>query len=160
MLGIIMTAFILNVPELHSHNMILSCMYISTSSRNCRSLASPPLLSALASPAVDRLLQDFYNHKASKFHRIQTLCNSTQSLRVSTPLRDSESQERLHSCRAHTKQCAHQDPGEGAVTPYENDQTYLLVLECLLQRQGVAVAVAHREDDDTGSRSSGKYSLA
>ena len=37
--------------------------------------------------------------------------------------------------------------------------TYLLVLEGLLQRQGVA-AVAHRGDKDTGSRSSGKYSLA
>ena len=37
------------------------------------------------------------------------------------------------------------------------NQTYLLVLEGLLQRQGVAVA--HREDKDTGSRSSGKYSL-
>ena len=38
------------------------------------------------------------------------------------------------------------------------NQTYLLVLEGLLQRLGVAVA--HREDKDTGSRSSGKYSLA
>ena len=37
------------------------------------------------------------------------------------------------------------------------NQTYLLVLEGLLQRQGVAVA--HRKDKDTGSRSSGKYSL-
>ena len=37
------------------------------------------------------------------------------------------------------------------------NQTYLLVLEGLLQRQGVAVA--HREDKDTGSRSSEKYSL-
>ena len=34
------------------------------------------------------------------------------------------------------------------------NQTYLLVLEGLLQRLGVAVA--HREDKDTGSRSSGK----
>ena len=33
----------------------------------------------------------------------------------------------------------------------------LLVLEGLLQRQGVAVS--HCEDKDTGSRSSGKYSL-
>ena len=38
------------------------------------------------------------------------------------------------------------------------NQTYLLVLEGLLQRQGVAVA--HSGDKDTGSRSSGKYSLA
>ena len=38
------------------------------------------------------------------------------------------------------------------------NQTYLLVLGGLLQRQGVAVA--HRGDKDTGSRSSGKYSLA
>ena len=36
-------------------------------------------------------------------------------------------------------------------------QTYLLVLEGLLQRWGVAVA--HCGDKDTGSRSSGKYSL-
>ena len=38
------------------------------------------------------------------------------------------------------------------------NQTYLLVLEGLLQSRGVAVA--HCEDKDTGSRSSGKYSLA
>ena len=38
------------------------------------------------------------------------------------------------------------------------NQTYLLVLEVLLQRRGVAVA--HCGDKDTGSRSSGKYSLA
>ena len=38
------------------------------------------------------------------------------------------------------------------------NQTFLLVLEGLLQRRGVAVA--HRGDKDTGSRSSGKYSLA
>ena len=37
-------------------------------------------------------------------------------------------------------------------------QTYMLVLEALLQSQGVAVA--QHEDKDTGSRSSGKYSLA
>ena len=37
------------------------------------------------------------------------------------------------------------------------NQTYLLVLEGLLQRWGVAVA--HHRDKDTGSRSSGKYSL-
>ena len=37
------------------------------------------------------------------------------------------------------------------------NQTYLLVLEGLLQRQGEAVA--HHGDMDTGSRSSGKYSL-
>ena len=37
------------------------------------------------------------------------------------------------------------------------NQTYLLVLEGLLQRQGVAVSYC--EDKDTGSRSSGKYSL-
>ena len=37
-------------------------------------------------------------------------------------------------------------------------QTYLLVLEGLLQRRGVAVA--HKENKDTDSRSSGKYSLA
>ena len=38
------------------------------------------------------------------------------------------------------------------------DQTYLLVLEGLLQRR--RVAVAHHGDKDTGSRSSGKCSLA
>ena len=38
------------------------------------------------------------------------------------------------------------------------NQIYLLVLEGLLQRQGMSVA--HREDKDTGSKSSGKYSLA
>ena len=38
------------------------------------------------------------------------------------------------------------------------NQTYLLVLEGLLQRQGAAVA--HRGDKDIGSRSSEKYSLA
>ena len=37
------------------------------------------------------------------------------------------------------------------------NQTYLLVLEGLLWRWGVAVS--HHEDKDTGSRSSGKYSL-
>ena len=37
------------------------------------------------------------------------------------------------------------------------NQTHLLVLEGLLQRQGMAVA--HGRDRDTGSRSSGKYSL-
>ena len=38
------------------------------------------------------------------------------------------------------------------------NQTYLLVLEGLLQRRGVAVY--HRENKDTGNRSSGKHSLA
>ena len=38
------------------------------------------------------------------------------------------------------------------------NQTYLLVLEGLLQRRGVALF--HHGDKDTGSRSSGKYSLA
>ena len=38
------------------------------------------------------------------------------------------------------------------------NQTYLLVLEGLLQRWGVALF--HHGDKDTGSRSSGKYSLA
>ena len=41
------------------------------------------------------------------------------------------------------------------------NQTYLLVLEGLLQRRGGGgVTVAHRGNKDTGSRSSGKYSLA
>ena len=38
------------------------------------------------------------------------------------------------------------------------NQTYLLVLEGLLQRR--VVAVAHHRNKDTGSRNSGKYSLA
>ena len=38
------------------------------------------------------------------------------------------------------------------------NQTYLLLFKGLLERQGGA-AVAHRKDKDTGSRSSGKYSL-
>ena len=38
------------------------------------------------------------------------------------------------------------------------NQTYLLVLEGLLQRWGVALS--HCEDKDTGSISSGKYFLA
>ena len=38
------------------------------------------------------------------------------------------------------------------------NQTYLLVLDGLLQSQGVALS--HHENKDTGSRSSGKYSLA
>ena len=37
-------------------------------------------------------------------------------------------------------------------------QTYLLVLEGVLQRRGLALF--HRGDKDTGSRGSGKYSLA
>ena len=38
------------------------------------------------------------------------------------------------------------------------NQNYLLVMEGLLQRRGMAVA--HRGDKDTGSRSSGKYPFA
>ena len=38
------------------------------------------------------------------------------------------------------------------------NQNYLLVLEGLLQRRGLALS--HRGEKDTGSRSSGKYSLA
>ena len=50
--------------------------------------------------------------------------------------------------------------GEGAVTPPPRrlNQTYLVVLEGLLQRWGVAVA--YHGDRDTGSRISEKYSLA
>ena len=40
----------------------------------------------------------------------------------------------------------------------EPHRDYLLVLEGVLQRQGVALS--HREDKDTGSRSSGKNTLA
>ena len=82
-----MTALILNVPEVHSHEMVLSCMYahIGTFSLNCGSLASPPPLRALASPAVDGLLQDFQNHKASKLHRTQSLCARIQVTLTAEP---------------------------------------------------------------------------
>ena len=36
-------------------------------------------------------------------------------------LRQDWGKQRLHSWRAHTKQCAHWDPGEGAVTPQETE---------------------------------------
>ena len=58
----------------------------------------------------------------------------------------------------HKVMCA-SGPREKEQWPHRRlNQTYLLVLEGLLQRWGVAVA--HRGDKDTGSRSSGKYSLA
>ena len=47
--------------------------------------------------------------------------------------------------------------GEGAMTHWRLNQTYLLVLESLLQRWGPAVAYC--KEKDIGSRSSGKYSL-
>ena len=47
---------------------------------------------------------------------------------------------------------------EGVMTARRLNQTYVLVLEGLLQRWGAAVA--HRRDKDTGSRSCEKYSLA
>ena len=36
-------------------------------------------------------------------------------------LRQNWGKQRLHSWRAHTKWCAHRDPGEGAVTPGETE---------------------------------------
>ena len=47
--------------------------------------------------------------------------------------------------------------GKKAVTPQVTGQTYLLVLEGLLQRQAEGVAVAHCRDKDTGNSNSGKY---
>ena len=52
----------------------------------------------------------------------------------------------------------HQDPGEKQWPHRSLDQTYLLVLEGLLWQWGLAVA--HCRDKDTGSSSSGEYSLA
>ena len=49
----------------------------------------------------------------------------------------------------------HTEPREKVVTSCETGQTYLLVLEGLLQRRGAAVA--HCRDKDTGSSTSGKY---
>ena len=58
----------------------------------------------------------------------------------------------------HTKSSVHIGTQRKEEWPHRRlNQTYLLVLEGLLQRR--VVAVAHRGDKDTGSRSSGKYSL-
>ena len=49
--------------------------------------------------------------------------------------------QKLHSWRVHIRSCAHQDPGKKAVTsPKSLGQTYLLVLQGFLRRQGAAVA--------------------
>ena len=71
--------------------------------------------------------------------------------------------ERFHSWRAHTQQCVHQDPGEGAVTPQETEPDILATVgrsPAEVWGVVVVVVVAHRGDKDTGSRSSGKYSVA
>ena len=57
----------------------------------------------------------------------------------------------------HKVVCASGPSGRSS-DPIGLNQAYLLVLEGLPQRRGVAVS--HQEDKDTGSRSSGKYSLA
>ena len=58
----------------------------------------------------------------------------------------------------HTQSSVHIETQGKELQPHRRlNQTYLLVLEGLLQRWGVAVA--HRGDKHTGSRSSGKYSL-
>ena len=59
----------------------------------------------------------------------------------------------------HTQSSVHIRTQEKEQWPHRRlNQTYLLVLEGLLHRW--AVAVAHCGDKDTGSRSSGNYSLA
>ena len=55
------------------------------------------------------------------------------------------------------RSCVHQDQGKRQLPHKRLGQTYLLVLEGLLQRRGEAVA--HCRDKDTGSCSSGEYSL-
>ena len=65
--------------------------------------------------------------------------------------------QKLHSWRAHSWSSAHKDPGKKQWLHKRLGQTYLLVLEGLLQRWGVAVA--HCRDKDTCSGSAGKYSL-
>ena len=57
----------------------------------------------------------------------------------------------------HNVVCASVHKGRNSDPHRRLNQTYLLVLEGLLQRQGVALS--HSEDKETGSRSSGKYSL-
>ena len=58
----------------------------------------------------------------------------------------------------HTQSSVHTGTqGKEQWPPQRLNQTYLLVLEGLRQRW--VVAVAHRVDKDTDSRSSGKYSL-
>ena len=61
---------------------------------------------------------------------------------------------RVSTLGRHTQSSVHiRTQGEGAVTHKRQNQTYLLVLEGLLQRQ--EVAVAHCRDKEAGSRSSG-----
>ena len=67
--------------------------------------------------------------------------------------------QRLHSWRPHTKVvCASGCRGKEQWPRRRLNHTYQLVLEGLLQSRGVAVA--HHRGNDTGRRSSGKYSLA
>ena len=64
--------------------------------------------------------------------------------------------QKLHSWGVQTRSCAHQDPGEKKQSTQKRwDQTFLLVSEGLLWRQGAAVA--HCRDKDTGSGSSWEY---
>ena len=58
----------------------------------------------------------------------------------------------------HKVLCAREPRGKEQWPHRRLNETYLLVLEGLLQRRGAAVA--HGRDKDTGSSSSGKYSLA
>ena len=59
---------------------------------------------------------------------------------------------------AHGIVCASGPGGRSSDPGGRLNQTYLLVLEGLLQRRGLALF--HRRDKDTGSGGSGKYSLA
>ena len=65
--------------------------------------------------------------------------------------------QKLHSWRVHTRSGVHQDPRKKQWLHKSQGQTYLLVLEGLLQRWGVAMAQSG--DKSTGSSSSGEYSL-
>ena len=66
--------------------------------------------------------------------------------------------QKLHSWRAHTKSCVHQDPGEKAVTPEETGPDLPASIGGSLVEAGVAAA--HCGDSNIGSSSFGKSSLA
>ena len=65
--------------------------------------------------------------------------------------------QKLHSWRAHTRSCAHQDPGKEAVTPQETGPDLLATIGG--SSAEVGAAVAHCRDKDTAGGSSGEYSL-
>ena len=75
--------------------------------------------------------------------------------RTSTGLGETET---LHLEGTHKVVCASGPGGRSSDPGGRLNQTYLLVLEGLLQRRGLALF--HCGDKDTGSGGSGKYSLA